>query len=166
MVSIVRILEKKYVIMALHCTYTGYPTTLLWGCSMGCFVGWKPVFYLSHNSMVSCQKGPTRHAYAWQIGPFWQDTLELCFMQYCVILYLAVKGFDCVFIKWNMKMSRTSRYILPIDCFLHPSSISQSVGTSPCWQNPVYLCLLWYHTANTGRWTGNGIWNQKTQKQK
>ena len=30
-----------------------------------------------YNSMVSCQKGPTRHAYAWQIGPFWQDTLEL-----------------------------------------------------------------------------------------
>ena len=28
-------------------------------------------------SMVSCQKGPTRHAYAWQIGPFWQDTLDL-----------------------------------------------------------------------------------------
>ena len=26
---------------------------------------------------VSCQKGPTRHAYAWQIGPFWQDTLEI-----------------------------------------------------------------------------------------
>ena len=24
---------------------------------------------------VSCQNGPTRHAYAWQIGPFWQDTL-------------------------------------------------------------------------------------------
>ena len=30
-----------------------------------------------HMSMVSCQKGPTRHAYAWQIGPFWQDTLEI-----------------------------------------------------------------------------------------
>ena len=26
--------------------------------------------------MVSCQKGPNRHAYAWQIGPFWQDTLD------------------------------------------------------------------------------------------
>ena len=25
-------------------------------------------------SRVSCQKGPTRHAYTWQIGPFWQDT--------------------------------------------------------------------------------------------
>ena len=30
-----------------------------------------------HKSMVSCQKGPTRHAYAWQIGPFWQNTLEV-----------------------------------------------------------------------------------------
>ena len=29
-----------------------------------------------YNSKVSCKKGPTRHAYAWQIGPFWQDTLE------------------------------------------------------------------------------------------
>ena len=27
--------------------------------------------------MVSCQKGPTRHAFAWQIGPFWQDTLDI-----------------------------------------------------------------------------------------
>ena len=30
-----------------------------------------------HISMLSCQKGPTRHAYAWQIGPFWQDTLDI-----------------------------------------------------------------------------------------
>ena len=28
-------------------------------------------------SRVSCQKGPTRHAYAWPIGPFWQDTLNI-----------------------------------------------------------------------------------------
>ena len=28
-------------------------------------------------SRVSCQKGPTRQAYAWQIGPFWQDTLNM-----------------------------------------------------------------------------------------
>ena len=27
--------------------------------------------------MVSCQKGPTGHAYAWPIGPFWQDTLKI-----------------------------------------------------------------------------------------
>ena len=29
-------------------------------------------------SRVSCQKGPTRHAYAWQIGPFRQDILDMC----------------------------------------------------------------------------------------
>ena len=28
-------------------------------------------------SRVSCQKGPTRHAYAWQVGPFWQDTIDM-----------------------------------------------------------------------------------------
>ena len=27
-------------------------------------------------SMVSCQKGPTHHAYARQIEPFWQDTID------------------------------------------------------------------------------------------
>ena len=31
-------------------------------------------------SMVSYQKGPTRHAYAWQIGPFCQDTLDFAKM--------------------------------------------------------------------------------------
>ena len=31
-------------------------------------------------SMVSCQKGPTRYAYAWQIGPFWQDTIDIMHM--------------------------------------------------------------------------------------
>ena len=30
-----------------------------------------------YESMVSCQKGPTRHAYTWQIGPFWQETLGM-----------------------------------------------------------------------------------------
>ena len=31
-------------------------------------------------SRVSCQKGPTRHAYAWQIGPFWQDILDVWYV--------------------------------------------------------------------------------------
>ena len=33
------------------------------------------------TSRVSCQKGPTRHAYAWQIGAFWQDTLDILSIQ-------------------------------------------------------------------------------------
>ena len=43
-----------------------------------CFIlPWSSRQQDNNMSMVSCQKGPTRHAYAWPIGPFWQDTLEL-----------------------------------------------------------------------------------------
>ena len=35
------------------------------------------ITYFMNKSMVSCQKGPTCHAYAWQIESFWQDTLEI-----------------------------------------------------------------------------------------
>ena len=34
-------------------------------------------YEMTHISRVYCQKGPIRHAYAFQIGPFWQDTLDL-----------------------------------------------------------------------------------------
>ena len=30
-----------------------------------------------HISMVCCQKGTTRHAYPWQIGPFWWETFDI-----------------------------------------------------------------------------------------
>ena len=40
------------------------------------------IFYGTYCiSMLSCQKGPTGHAYAWQIGPFWQNTLDIQFQQ-------------------------------------------------------------------------------------
>ena len=39
--------------------------------------GFEQLSFVECITMVSCQKGPTRHAYAWQIGPFWQDTLDL-----------------------------------------------------------------------------------------
>ena len=34
------------------------------------------IHWATEITRVFCQKGPTRHAYAWQIGPFWQDTLD------------------------------------------------------------------------------------------
>ena len=46
-----------------------------------------PFWVQSLYSRVSCQKGPTRHAYAWQIGPFWQDTLELCITDVSIVVY-------------------------------------------------------------------------------
>ena len=39
--------------------------------------GSKRVLFLKQISKASCQKGPTRHAYSWMIGPFWQDTLDM-----------------------------------------------------------------------------------------
>ena len=35
------------------------------------------IFCSRRQSMVSCQKSPIRHAYAWLIVPFWQDTLAV-----------------------------------------------------------------------------------------
>ena len=55
----------------------------------------KPATVLtSYLSMVSCQKGPTRHAYAWPIGLFWQDSgypryvvLHLSFVSHVPFLF-------------------------------------------------------------------------------
>ena len=49
--------------------------------AMGCLL-WRYWWNLTAPhcmSRVSCQKGPTRHAYPWQIGPFWWDTLDVDF---------------------------------------------------------------------------------------
>ena len=59
-----------------------------------CHIQWVDYIHLScgvniHEpfiSMVSCQKGPTSHAYAWQIGPFWQDTLDIA----CIVMSVAI----------------------------------------------------------------------------
>ena len=52
-----------------------------------------PLYIQYHNSRVSCQKGPTCHAYPWKIGPFWQDTLELWCTQFSVWEGLGAKQF-------------------------------------------------------------------------
>ena len=56
---------------------TSEPCCLYLPSKEGATVGSSPNISRYHRSMVSCQKGPNRHAYAWQIGPFWQDTLEI-----------------------------------------------------------------------------------------
>ena len=60
--------------------------------------------------MVSCQKGPTHHAYAWQIGPFWQDTLDLWYQEFsgmiCIMFCLILRtivghcGTDGLYESW------------------------------------------------------------------
>ena len=57
-------------------------------------------------SMVSYQKGPTRHAYAWQIGPFWQDILNIL-LKLWQDVYATVQGCS----KWTpFYASHTFRY--------------------------------------------------------
>ena len=48
----------------------------MWRCNTSIHKTW---WQHHSNSRVSCQKGPSHHghAYAWQIGPFWQDTLHI-----------------------------------------------------------------------------------------
>ena len=41
------------------------------------YVFWFVSLRCTYISRGSCQKGPTCHACAWQIGPFWQDTLDM-----------------------------------------------------------------------------------------
>ena len=52
--------------------------------------------YYTHISRISCQKGPTRHAYAWQIGPFWQDTLDILARVHSYSAYVTQWGSRCV----------------------------------------------------------------------
>ena len=56
-----------------------------------------------HNMMVSCQKGPTGHAYAWQIGPFWQDTLDIRSMSLVKTLFNFLWMLLCILIKLPKK---------------------------------------------------------------
>ena len=66
------------------------------------------------NSMASCQNGPTRHAYAWQIGPFWQDTIE--FTKTLRILHARESGW--VFIECTLDITGgvVSSRMLYIQC--------------------------------------------------
>ena len=45
-----------------------------------------------NSSMVSCQKGPTRHSYAWKIESFGQDTLVIWWARQMLWNNLQVPG--------------------------------------------------------------------------
>ena len=49
--------------------------------------------------MVSWQMGPTRHADAWQIVSFWQDTLDVGFSIFDINLHLINYPMDYILLK-------------------------------------------------------------------
>ena len=63
-------------------------------------------------SMVSCQKEPTRHAYAWQIGPFWQDTLDVCLHVTCMV--------DSQYSQYQSTYALDSHIVFDMNCLQGP----------------------------------------------
>ena len=64
-------------------------------------------------SRVSCKKGPTHHAYAWQIGPFWQDTLDIRCVEFSLWLKCVVMRTTFTVISDN-KVAILTTLIVPV----------------------------------------------------
>ena len=100
----------------------------------------KGQWYEKHISMVSCQKDPTRHAYAWQIGPFWQDTLDLCHGVIIVTSSLNELAFN--FLPWSIvTISNITEVIMKYLPLPWPSIFR------PLWRPNMLLCFgscWWY----------------------
>ena len=103
---------------------------------------WCVLFVSFPMSRVFCWKGPTRHAYTWQIGPFWQDTLDV------------FENFGC-----RRLWSIISEVITPpfivhmvvLQCWCCLSSIrwqSCSLPLDPQWQHP-FVSTPWHMSAAT-----------------
>ena len=92
--------------------------------------------------MVSCQKGPTRHAYAWQIGPFWQDTLEM-FLYHLAKQCSAARHWGCsVILVRYMFISLWPNYKLT---YIYNQSLlaaSYRFMLYVCFGNLSYLCQM------------------------
>ena len=76
----------------------------------------------NYISMVSCLKGPTCHASAWQIGPFWQDTLDMTVLK-CAHRVLHLKFIQTARLIRDKKMSVCVVCNIPIAKSREPISI-------------------------------------------
>ena len=61
------------------------------------------VYTRYHISRVSCQKGSICHAYAWRVGPFWQETLDISYFTW-IHNPISLHGL-------NFRLNTQSRYI-------------------------------------------------------
>ena len=77
---------------------------------MFCFVFYKIWYIANHISRVSYQKGPTRHAYVWQIGHIWQDNLDICMLDPATVEWQLHKTWSAIATVWiPMKLTRTEK---------------------------------------------------------
>ena len=104
--------------------------------------------------MVSCQKGPTRHAYAWQIGPFWYPRcmyLSLimihlrCEIKWCHLSHLCYL--------WNCIVAFSSIICLALTCYSRPIGLRMNscpmdrvtCGLSHRTLTPIYISYILQH---------------------
>ena len=91
----------------------------------------------SHISRVSCQKGHTRHAYAWQIGPFWQDTLD---MSGCLLFDVLVIG---SYLISDLKLMLAKQGIYCIAQCINYSTCLTNNATSAGVEVFTNTCMVW-----------------------
>ena len=113
------------------------------------------VAFINQRSRVPRQKGPTRHAYAWQIGPFWQDTLEMRDILFVCATYVGQ------FIKVNL-IGAIPASSSVVYSFGHTSTsfwsfLSDLYLWYPCiWLNNngfiLEICIVLYWYSNVFRW--------------
>ena len=107
-----------------------------------------------HKSMVSCQKGPTRHADAWQIGPFWQDTLEIChrrdlWEKQISLLYFPIplNMFDICFHSTSCVVPHSSQVFdyctWAVSRFIKPIILKLTIQLSIEWTTLLVSCTIW-----------------------
>ena len=99
---------------------------------------------LNTLSMASCQKGPTRHANAWQIGPFWQDTLVISnSLSKLTPTKINIKASHYHFLLWETIDIWGSHRSLVGDQWIFPpkrASNAKSVFMSPSRDNHCFHC--------------------------
>ena len=109
----------------------GGPRDKIWDFVQPCSAQWRVLRGL--ESMVSCQKGPTCHAYAWQIEPCWLDTL--------VIRFAVVKVSSAMIILYFMFIA--CRQHIGILCHLIlPSDVNYGIRDIICNNIPVILAVF------------------------
>ena len=87
-----------------------------------------------HISMVSCQKVPTRHAYAWQIGPSWQDTLDMSITNDLFPAFLAA-------LKWYEQIGHIGHCLVYHHCTLSASWNYCNSFEYPIFKSVAVICL-------------------------
>ena len=63
--------------------------------------GWRSTFcwrYYTTNRGYPAKKGPTRHAYEWRVGPFWQDTIDISLRLICYYTPILLMKFIIFFL--------------------------------------------------------------------